>query len=224
MKSYFSKIIFLYIFFSISIFPKEVLESRNKKDFFFKPASSWDLSLYYGLFSETDLLPIVLRQDTNYKQSYIYSASLSRPIDYKLRFLDLGFEANLTKHDGIMHHWETNFFYTAKLSEIFNLPVSFSVGEGMSIASENPKLENKDIGINFFNLTIQKDPIQSSSVLNFVMVEMEFGKMSWEYPRIFMRIHHRSGVFGLYCPPDPACGSNFVSYGLRYPLEKILPF
>jgi hypothetical protein len=209
---------------SLEIIPDESSASKNKKDFFFKSSSSWDVSLYYGLFTETDLLPIVLRQDTNYKQSYIYSASLSRPIDYKLRFLDLGFEANLTKHDGLMHHWETNIFYTAKLSEIFNSPISISIGEGMSFASENPKLENKDIGINFYNLTIQKDPIQSSSLLNYAMVEIEFGKMSWEYPRIFLRIHHRSGVFGLYCPPDPACGSNFVSYGMRYPLDKILPF
>ncbi|NCN10347.1 MAG: hypothetical protein GW938_10930 [Leptospira sp.] len=214
------------LFLIIILFPIYVLKSEeshvsDKK--FFDNKNSWEISLYYGLYSETDLLPILLRQDTNYRQSYIYTLAFSRPLDYKWRFLDFEFESNLAKHDGLMHHWEWNNFYIAKISEVFQLPLSFSVGEGISLASQNPKLENKDVFFNPLTLEFQRDRIESRNLLNYVMVEMEVGKRDWDFPRVFLRIHHRSGVFGFFCPPDPACGSNFVSYGIRYPLDKLIP-
>ncbi|PJD99497.1 MAG: hypothetical protein CK427_15615 [Leptospira sp.] len=216
------EITFLLIFVS-PIFLSLAKDTKNSEKVFFEDKKSWDLSLYYGIYSETDLLPILLRQDTNYKKSYIYAVSLSKPLDYKWRFLNFEFESNLVKHDGIMKHWEWNNFYIAKINEVFALPLSFSLGEGLSIASQNPKLENKDVFFNPLTLEFQRDSIQSRNILNYVMVEMEVGKRDWDLPRMFLRIHHRSGVFGFYCPPDPACGSNFVSYGIRYPLDKLIP-
>lgn len=202
---------------------KQIYAEELKSSYFYNMDSSWDLSFYGGKYTETDLLPILFRQNSRYKDSSIYVLALSKELDYKFRFFNFEVEGNVAKHSGIMNHWELNALYIARLNQLFSLPMSFAIGEGFSLASENPKLENKRKGFDLENFTIQTKNIQSRNILNFVMVEFEFGKKESDWPRIFLRVHHRSGVFGFYCPPDPACGSNFITYGIRYPLNKIIP-
>lgn len=200
-----------------------------------------DVLFYGGKFTDTDLLPIVLRAKTDYKASYIGAAGIIQPSNYRLGIFNFETEVHSVKHFGKMNHFEINAFYVARIQSILGFPMSIAIGEGLSLASENPKLENKKKGIYFGNeqtdfytgtlaisktiwipeyTRIQKDSIQSRNILNYVMIELDYGFPSLEYfPRVFIRIHHRSGVFGLYCPPDPACGSNFVSYGLKLRIE-----
>ena len=78
----------------------------------------------------------------------------------------------------------------------------------------NPKLENKAKGY-YLESGLQKDAIESRALLNYMMVEVSSYLPFERKTEVFLRIHHRSGIFGLYCPPDPNCGSNFVSYGFR---------
>ncbi|MDF3820730.1 hypothetical protein P3G55_12505 [Leptospira sp. 96542] len=177
------------------------------------PKDNWHLVFYGGIFTETDLLPIVLRQKTEYQKSYIGTLGLYRPLDYKLRFIDFGFEGNITKHFGTMNHWEFNAFYIAKIDRIAGSPFGISIGEGLSLASENPKLENKAKG--YYLDGLQKDAIESRALLNYLMVEVSSYLPFEHKTELFLRVHHRSGIFGLYCPPDPNCGSNFISYGFR---------
>jgi hypothetical protein len=177
------------------------------------PTDRWNLVLYGGIFTETDLLPIVLRQKTEYRDSYIGTLGFSRPLDYKIRFIDFEFEGNLTKHFGEMRHAELNLFYIAKINRIQGSPFSLSLGEGISQATENPKLENKAKG--YYLDGYQSKAIESRATLNYLMVEVSSYLPFERKTEIFLRIHHRSGIFGLYCPPDPNCGSNFVSYGFR---------
>ncbi len=197
--------------------------------------------LYGGPYSSTDLLPIVLRAKTDYKDSNIAVFGASVPLETNIRFINFEAELNVGKHWGLMNHYETNGLVMARIPNLFGIPLSFAMGEGLSLASENPKLENQKKGF-FFNdiytdyftgslllanqpdlfliTKIQNDTIESRNLLNFISMELDYGFPKWEsFPRIFMRIHHRSGVFGLYCPPDPACGSNFVTYGFKFHLN-----
>ncbi|MCC5813398.1 MAG: hypothetical protein JJT78_01460 [Leptospira sp.] len=218
-KKYISKYFLIIPFFIFSNISAEEIRTN----YFYKNDTSWDISFYGGKYTETDLLPIILRQNTRYQDSNIYVFALSKELDYRFRFFNFEVEGNIAKHDGIMNHWELNALYIARINNLFTLPMSFAIGEGVSLASENPKLENKRKGFDWENFTFQTRTVQSRNILNFVMVELEFGKKESDWPRIFFRVHHRSGVFGLYCPPDPACGSNFITYGIRYPLNKIIP-
>ncbi|PJZ47036.1 hypothetical protein [Leptospira brenneri] len=177
------------------------------------PKENWSLVLYGGIFTTTDLLPIVLRQDTDYKKSYIGTVGISRPLDYRIRWFDFLWEGNVTKHFGEMNHWELNGFYIVKIDRMFDSPFSLSLGEGLSLASENPKLENKAKG--YYLDGLQKDAIESRALLNYLMVEFSSYLPFERKTELFLRVHHRSGIFGLYCPPDPNCGSNFISYGFR---------
>ena len=95
--------------------------------------------------------------------------------------------------------------------------MSFAFGEGVSLTSQNPTMENKRKGFYLDTGLFQFQAIESRNFLNYVMVELDYRVWDTSYnPRIFVRIHHRSGVFGLLCPPDPACGSNFISYGVKF--------
>lgn len=195
-----------------------------------------DVFVFHGIYSETDLLPIVLRTHTDYRPSLITVFGWNQPLNTHLRSLAFEAEGQVGLHGGIMKHSEANGLLVARLP-FGEAPFSLALGEGISVASANPALENKQkglvIGDTSFNLyesyylvqqpnfplylaAIQANPQESRPILNYLMVEaeMRFSASAWS-PGVFMRVHHRSGVFGLYCPPDPACGSNFVTYGVK---------
>lgn len=222
------KIILLYLAFVFSLLSRPT-------------STRTDLLLYGGKFTETDLIPILTKQNTDYKNSWISVLGVSQGLGSTLRIFDFEVEFNLVKHQGIMKHYEANGLLLARTGwNLFSHRMSFAFGEGFSLASENPKLENREKGFRIlnrdfdfltgayilsqtkiypFDTEIQIDSIRSRNILNFIMVELDYGfPQISHFPRIFVRIHHRSGVFGLYCPPDPACGSNFVSYGVKFSL------
>ena len=210
-KIHFTALISILIsFYADSMYAEDLLKVK-----------SWNYFAYGGQFTATDLMPILFRQKTDYKDSYIAVFGANRETDFSIRFLQFETELNIVKHFGEMNHFEGNGLYSARVKNLFYLPMSFAFGEGLSIASENPRLENKSKGIYLENwqFLIQSKGIESRNVLNYIMVELDYGiSKSYYDSKIFMRIHHRSGVFGLLCPPDPACGSNFVSYGIKFTL------
>ncbi|PJZ84401.1 hypothetical protein [Leptospira harrisiae] len=205
--TFYKLFVFLSFAFVSGVYPLRDLHSVSI------PKENWSMVLYGGIFTTTDLIPIVFRQKTDYKESYIGSLGISRPLDYRIRWFDFLWEGNVTKHFGEMNHWEVNGFYIVKIDRMYGSPFSLSLGEGLSLASENPKLENKAKG--YYLDGLQKDAIESRTLLNYMMVEFSSYLPFERKTELFLRVHHRSGVFGLYCPPDPNCGSNFVSYGFR---------
>ena len=165
---------------------------------------------YRGLFTDSDLLHIFFKQDTEYMDSNLYVLGLNKKIDKEFGNFSFEKEGHLGIHRGIMKHIEMNALMVARYSRPAGLPVSFGIGEGLSIASRNPDLENKRRDI--FNPYEESE--YSNKLLNYLMFEMVFhppGRLSSAKP--FIRVHHRSGVYGVYCPPT--CGSNFISYGVR---------
>lgn len=200
------KSLYIFFFLFVPIF-SESIKKENKVNLLF----------YGGKYTETDLLPILFSRKTDYRDSYIGVLGFNYPLLYKIRFLDFEAEALFAKHFGVMNHWETDLLMIARIQNLFYLPISFAFGEGVSLASQNPTMENKRKGFYFDTGLFQFQAIESRNFLNYVMVELDY--RVWDThnnPRIFIRIHHRSGVFGLLCPPDPACGSNFVSYGVKF--------
>jgi hypothetical protein len=76
---------------------------------------------------------------------------------------------------------------------------SFAVGSGLSLAFQRPPIEE----------TIHHPP---ERLLKYILFELEATRPGWGDWSGFIRIHHRSGVFGLL---SDARGSNFVGLGLR---------
>jgi hypothetical protein len=192
------------------------------------------------MYSETDLSPIVLNARTDYRPSWITVAGLNQSLDSNIRFATFEAEGQLGIHTGMMKHFEGNGLLIARIPHFLGSSFGLALGEGFSLASQNPQLENKAKGMRIGNSTlnpletflflthtnyplaladIQFDPQSSRQFLNYMMFEAEYRIQNDEWsPGVFLRIHHRSGVFGLYCPPDPACGSNYVTYGVKWRL------
>lgn len=131
--------IIIYMFILIISLGAEENAAKEKE----KSGNHLDIIAYSGLYTETDLLPILFQQKTNYKASRISVLGLNYGLSSNIRFFDFEAEGQLVKHSGLMNHLEMNVFLLARWSNLFRLPVSIAFGEGISLASKNPLLENK---------------------------------------------------------------------------------
>ena len=119
-------------------------------------------------------------------------------------------EAQAVQHFGKQTHFELNpIVFIARWRNFpwnKTLPTTLAIGDGLSIATETPKLEVKRRG--------RKD---TSKVLNYVMAELTLSLP--EYPRwaAVARYHHRSGMFGVFNGVHDA--STAVAAGLKYWFE-----
>jgi hypothetical protein len=115
-------------------------------------------------------------------------------------------EGQLTKHWGIQDNWEANLlaiYRWKKFPWSSFMRTSAAIGNGISIASEVPPIEN------------QSTYTGSSQVLNYLLLETTFGApaANWDFT---LRIHHRSGIMGAV--NNVIGGSNVVGVGLRFAL------
>lgn len=184
----------------------------NAEEPFFKP--NYSILGFGGIYVNSDLAPISFNLDFKYKPSYMWGMGINRKINRKYSIFEFEAEGILAKHSGAMNHTEAVVVGIARIPKIFGTSFSFAVGEGQSLASENPKLENLRKG--YDNGRIVFDDIQSRAWLNYLLFELDY-TLPWfnESSKVFARIHHRSGIYGVYCPPTPPCGSNFVVYGFK---------
>lgn len=195
----------LYFFY---IFPSYPDSNSNSK---------YNLFAFGGIFVNSDLAPISFNLDFKYKPSYLWAFGVNRKLNKKFSIFEFELETLLGRHTGYMNHWEGVVLGIARINNVFNLPVSVAIGEGQSIGSQNPKMENLRKGYDRgkFNL----DDIESKPWLNYLMFEVDYKFQNVEQePRLFVRIHHRSGIYGVYCSPHPPCGSNYIVYGFKFSL------
>ncbi|MCP5483321.1 MAG: hypothetical protein H7A21_17935 [Spirochaetales bacterium] len=173
-----------------------------------------DVSVYHGSFSKTNLGDILLAGETHYYDSYITVAALNRDIPYRVGGLEFEAEGQIVRHSGLQKHLEYNGLLMGRLGDPWSgWPFSIAVGEGLSFATRNPDLENPRRGLD--------DPGRESewsrNLLNYMVFELEMALPLDSYrPRAFFRIHHRSGIYGIFCPPT--CGSNYLAYGIKFEL------
>lgn len=175
-------------------------------------AEKLNLSVYHGLFTDTALGEILLSAKTHYRSSYITTATVGKPLDRRLFGLPLEAEGQLVRHTGTQKHLEFNGLLLLRTEPLdAGLPVTFAVAEGLSLATRNPDLENRRKTI--YNQGVASE--YSRNLLNYLTFEVEARVPVDAYePRAFVRVHHRSGIYGLLCPPT--CGSNYMAYGVRF--------
>lgn len=87
------------------------------------------------------------------------------------------------------------------------LLTTLGIGEGVSWASHSPQQE----------INSENEPGDATKFLNYVMAELTFSLPSHPEWQVLYRLHHRSGVFGLYCPGT--VGSTAAGVGVRYWME-----
>lgn len=169
----------------------------------------WFVSLYGGRFSDNALLDVV-RFQAEFKDSHVYVLSVGKELERYYSHLAIEFEGQLAFHRGMQEHEEINGVFALR----WHTPPwdrlvdsSIAIGNGLSYATTEPPLEKMD----------QKDN-KASKLLYYLYVELAFTPFRSAQWDLFVRVHHRSGVFGLIHGIDS--GSNFIGIGARYYFGK----
>ena len=161
----------------------------------------WALTLLGGQYSGSKLLELGGKVD--FKDSYTAGLAVS------YQFVDWGphirweLEGQMLKHFGEQEHVELASSINARwITFPWNrsLETSVAFGGGLSVTSEVPVLEKRD-----------PDNSNAATLLHYLLIEAAVGlpKSNWS---LVGRVHHRSGIFGLFSHS----GSNVLSLGVRY--------
>ncbi len=166
----------------------------------------WFIGAYFGQASDNNFLDIVGKSDLQLIDSYMAALTVGKELMTYNDTICLEAEGQIAKHWGVQSHAELNGVLILRWLPFFwddYLDTSFGIGDGFSYASDIPVLE-----------TDESD--ETSRLLNYLMVELSFEipkKASWD---LFIRVHHRSGIFGLIRGVTE--GSNLICTGVRYRL------
>lgn len=198
--TYVKKVLFILIILSL-IFP---IFSINKQD----PVSKGDifLSFFSGRYTDDYLADnVIFLSNINYEDSWIMGATVSKVISEIQTNYYWELEAQLAKHFGVQQHWELNGLFIFRLT---NFPwnrlvfTTLGIGEGISHASKIPSIERSS-----------HTNRGAAKTLNYLLIETTFSSNKSSRWQMYLRIHHRSGVFGLF--NGVRGGSNIICLGLK---------
>jgi hypothetical protein len=161
----------------------------------------WAVTLLGGQYSGSKLLELGARLE--FKDSYTAGLAVS------YQFVDWGphirweLEGQMLKHFGEQEHVEFASTINARwITFPWNryLETSVAIGGGLSVTSEVPVLEKRD-----------PNNSDAATLLHYLLIEAAIGlpNSNWS---LVGRVHHRSGIFGLFSHS----GSNVLAIGVRY--------
>ncbi len=166
------------------------------------------ITAYAGRYTD-DSLPesILVFNDVHYEDSRLGALAYSEVIQ---RFADgdgqVEWELQVAKHWGEQTHEELNALAIVRWSRFpwsEGLRTTLAAGDGLSWASEVPPLE-----------AASHTNEGARSVLNYLLLELTAGLPSQPAWDVVLRVHHRSGIFGLFDGVDG--GSNVIAFGIRW--------
>jgi hypothetical protein len=174
---------------------------------FAKEIKKNSITSYYGVATDNALAEIV-ELSIDVKNPRFVGITYNRNFyqTKKLSGLSLEYEIGGYEHFGNFGaHQEGTISILARFNNLFpkNFFIeSFAVGEGLSLASSDPS----------FEAHIHTDN-DSNDFLNYLAFELVFKLPKLKDTKFVSRIHHRSGVYGLF--DGIRGGSNYFSFGIR---------
>jgi hypothetical protein len=182
---------------------------------------NWRASFYVSRWIETDLVELpgnVAGGRLSFRDTSFAGAGLSRVVvpSFALTLPGLNhtfannrieLEGQILRHFGQQQHWEgvlAVLWRTGNVALPADLTMNFGFGIGLSYAFSEPKVEG--VG-----------RVDAHRYLNYLVFETEFTHRELPRTHLVLRLHHRSGVFGLIAPKH--AGSNFIGLGLRFDLN-----
>lgn len=162
----------------------------------------WAATIYGGRFTSDDLGPALIGDLSGFEDSALVGFGLARTLAGR-RPLTLEAEAQILQHFGNQGHSEGTVALVLRWHDFpwdDKIDTTFAIGEGLSFATSVPELEILRNG-------------RSTQLLNYLLFELTFAlpqEPDWQFVG---RLHHRSGVYGLF--DGVGSGSNIYSAGIR---------
>jgi hypothetical protein len=173
-------------------------------------AELWALSVFAGPLND-DSFGDTLTGRAKWPGACLAGVGLARSIPWvraRLGFLrealDVGLEGQAVRHLQYQNHWELNGLFLLRWLPFpwdGFVDTSFAFGEGLSYATDVPDLEARGLE-------------DTPRLLNYLLFELAFSPPGQPALSLIFRLHHRSGVFGLFGGKRDA--SNAVLMGVRF--------
>lgn len=173
----------------------------------------WSVMYYYGQTLNNPLVNIFEGQTKRWPehiQSFELAYTLHEDNFLRRLFCPLVGVLQLAGNATVRYGKNENTIYEFDPYLIFrwaNMPwnhivnTSFALAEGLSYDTSIPSIEKRQNN-------------NTKRLLNYLIVEATFAPPSYPRLQLLARIHHRSGVFGLYHAGNT--GSNVIGLGIRY--------
>lgn len=161
----------------------------------------WAMTLYGGPFTKQDFLEF-FTEPVEFDHAALVSLAASREFAVLWKHLRWEAEIGVSKWLGHQTHWE---FTGAIVARWVTFPwnhyvaTTIAVGDGPSFATEAPRLEKENFD-------------EAKRLQNYVLLELTFGLPRLPQWDLVLRIHHRSGVFGVL----GGSGSSVPTLGIKY--------
>ena len=174
-------------------------DDKNKNDI---NRHKWFLTIYGGAHAQKNIEDVLTFQAEFEDNDYIVVAALAREFWRYQEYISFEAEGQIGKHFNNDTFWEFNGLIIGRW-HLFPwdkyLDTSLAVGDGISHYTEVSKVEKADDG-------------DSQRTINYLLFELALGLP--QHPRwdVVLRIHHRSGIFGVY----EGGGSNYVTSGVKF--------
>jgi hypothetical protein len=163
----------------------------------------WFVCLYGGQVTDGSIGDAFTPQD-DYKNSYLGAFVFGKEFWTYKDYIGMEAEGQIVKHWELQDHFEFNALLVIRWLPFpwdDHVDTSFALGNGISYATEDPEIEEQ-----------AHDNV--SKILHYLMLELSFLLPNQAHWNVFVRLHHRSGVFGLYNGVSGA--SNALGAGVRY--------
>ncbi len=161
---------------------------------------------YAGQYSDSTLAGEILAlQPIKFEDAYMATVGLGKVFARPNERRQWELEVQLAKWFGDQDNFEFNVAAIHRWKRFpwdHHVDTSLAFGSGLSFASETPKLEE------------ELETTGSNPLLVYLSLEAAFSPPGSEHWAVFLRIHHRSGVFGLINGVDG--GSNTLTLGMRF--------
>jgi hypothetical protein len=169
--------------------------------------AKWYGMIYYAVLAGPgieDALLLSAEFDTSYR---LLAAAIGKQIYQYNEHLVFDLEGQAVQHLGAQSHAEWNGVFIARwLTFPWNhkLRTTIAFGEGLSYAAKTPNIEK-----------LHNEKV--SHLLNYLSFEFTFALPQAKRFLLLTRLHHRSGVYGLF--NDVKGASNAVGVGVRYEFD-----
>lgn len=161
----------------------------------------WFVHAYVAQFTNDTFIDS-LRLKTDFDASWLAAVGFGRTFSEPYEHTRLEWELQAAKHWGAQNHPEINAVGIVRwhgFSWDHTVRTTFAYGLGASWAFARPELEE-----------LEGKGVRGLVYMLFEVTAAPPQARSWSS---FLRIHHRSGVFGLVSDGE---GSNFIGIGLRH--------